>query len=902
MADDNLDEQPESWQNVGKQVAAGAFEGLTADTFADIFANGGAKAAVAFLKFLQANLKSVAELGGKALAEIEDPILPIFGSFVAPIVSSMFGTEASPESFSSRGARGGRSEASAQLVDAFMSAIAGDSEGEIGPGDEGAKRIAGAGVHAALEGWFNAWILEMLGDCVPWHWLKFHDMAELPEEIIRSLGVGRLVRRAIAPLVDATASTPMRWQANQRYRPNLLSEGEIIRAFLRGDYSGSDAAEELSRLGYSDRRQELMIKTATKRLSLDDVMLLVREGTLDRAYALQNLRDEGYDDSTADYAVTAAEARRYRSIVDDSLAALTSAYIARDLTDAEFATFLPGIVADGDERTLIETSARARRDVRRKHLSSSEVVDCIKRGILPQAFYRDWLAREGYTDEEATALELRLIAELDDKAQLDAERERIAQEKAAARAAADAARAARLAAVDAERAARRLGSMSDLTRAVVRGLIPIDRLQRVLALDYDPDTVRILSDLALDDRTKYAAQQQAAADARKRAASRSIDVGGIEAAVMENVLSLADFRARLDQLRFTPADADLLTATLAARKKDADAAAALRADAAARAKTRSIDLGRAETLVIRGHGTLAQYDALLVTLGYDDASRAAMVDLLRLRVDDYQKAQQLRARDTGTRDASGLTIDDVRRGVVLGLRPIADYDARLVRAGYSADAVALLVATTQADADAATIARKRRGDVPPGRGADALPIAVLARAVRFGFVDPGVYQARLAAVGYSGDEIAIEMDLLTVEIATTRAQQQRREQLIQQQTDRGLTLQQLAAAVRAGEASIDDYRGRAAALGYTPADVDLLVAVLADEVTARADAEARRVTIDGELAARQLSLGELEKAVGANLRTLEQYRQQLVNWGYSDADAQVLASLLGAKLAAKGGA
>jgi hypothetical protein len=818
------------------------------------------------------------------------------GFLMALLVRNTFDVDASASDFAHLGASGGKKAIARAVAAKMVEGLTGGST-SVEPSEQPAANYLSVVFGQIFEAWTIGELVEIASAIFPGI-EKVEHLADLADKMINALGISDSSSRVLRPYIDNLVVEPLRRHIAKTYRPNLLSEAEIVRAFLRGDYTGGEAAEELAQIGYSERRQDMLIKSAARRLSLDDVMTLVREGTLDRDYAEQNLRDEGFDQETAHLLVIAADTKRYRSLADDSLAAVVSAYVNRDLNDAELSSFLPAIIPDDVERGVHETTARTRRDLNVKHLSHGEVVDCVKKLILPVSAYRDWLAREGYRDEDATALEVRLAMEIDAEARADAERARINQEKKTAADKSAAEKADRLAQLEVERARRRRGSIADLTRAFVRGLIPLARLQEVFTAEYDADTVTTLSDLAVAQRADFVRQQQAADDARRRAAHRNIDVGAIEAAVLENVLTLQEFRARLGQLQFDPADADLLAATLAARKRDLDDARAKRAQAEDAAKHKSIDLGRAEELVIRGHGTLEQYDALLASLGFDAAARAAMVDLLRARAGDYAKAQKARADADAKLHAKDVTADDVHRAVVLGTRTIDDYQAYLVKHEFTADAIALLVANANQDAAEADAARKRRRDADARRVEPALALDRVARAVQLGVVTPAAYKARLQRAGYSADDVAIDMDLLVAEIADAKRRRDRAAGLTSQGGDRGLSLGQLAAAVKIGAAALEDYRARAAALNYAPADVDLLVAVLQDELEHQADAEARRTTISGELAARQLSLAELEDAVKKNLRSLEQYRQQLVTWGYGLDDAQILAALLDTKTAA----
>jgi hypothetical protein len=198
----------------------------------------------------------------------------------------------------------------------------------------------------------------------------------------------------------------------------------------------------------------------------------------------------------------------------------------------------------------------------------------------------------------------------------------------------------------------------------------------------------------------------------------------------------------------------------------------------------------------------------------------------------------------------------------------------------------------------AEAARREREAADAASGVVALPLSRVARAARLGLISPATYAARLARDGYTPDDIAIDMELLLVEIADERAAQARREALAATVDEpRALTLQQIERGVKAGTQSINDYRFALAAL-YGPDDVELLARTLQAELDTLNDARARRVTIEGELAARILSIGDLEAGVKAGALTFEQYRDQLLRWGYGLDDAELLTALLVEKLTA----
>jgi hypothetical protein len=155
-----------------------------------------------------------------------------------------------------------------------------------------------------------------------------------------------------------------------------------------------------------------------------------------------------------------------------------------------------------------------------------------------------------------------------------------------------------------------------------------------------------------------------------------------------------------------------------------------------------------------------------------------------------------------------------------------------------------------------------------------------------------VYQQRLAAAGYSADDVSLELELLTTEIADVQAARQQREQAPAPAAPAGLSLEQMARAVRRGLKSLEDFRARAFELGLSPDAVTTQVRVLGDELKETELAKQRRTAIGSELEAKAISLSELEQRVLAGALTLDAFVQTLVAAGLSIEDASLLGSLL----------
>jgi len=893
LPDDNI----ASWEQVGDAVAAGVAKHVDVDAIADTVANALIKALHTTLKKSTELLIPIARTGGEALHAAEEPILPLFAAFVAPIVAGMFGSEVSETAFESRANSGDRSAASAELVDAFMAAIAGDAGADLEPGDEGAKRIAGAAVTAALEGWFNGWILEMLGECVPIEWLHFKDMTELSEEIIRALGVGRLVRRAISPLVDVTCATPMKWSVNQSFRPTMLGAGTIARQVARGRITVDDARAELAKDGYSDERIDALLNEAARFHSNADIAFMVRAGQWPRGFAQQLLQDAGWLPDVADTELTIAQLQDIHAFELQMANAAITAYADGRIDAGTLDTYTHGTTIGSQEGAQLRELAEARRALRLQPLTSSEARAAAKARILAVADYREALRREGRTEDAILVLELLLRKEMDEKQALEDARAEALAERAAEKAAKDAAAAAKRAEIAAAIALKRRGSLSELEHAVVIGLIPIARLEEVLNAQFDADTVAIYVGDVEQQRAAYVAQQQQRDDAAKRADAKGLNVGQLEQAVYAGVLTVDQFRARAKAYNLDDADADLLAATVAVKLADLVAARQRQAAAAAAAKAKGIDLGRFEQLVERGLRTMAAYDAQLAALGFDDAARAGMRELLQSKIDERAAAAALREQQQQQNATRSLSLEQFRKAVVAGTKTLDQFQTYLVQQKYTTDAQAVLVDELRADVDAAAAAQQRRAEADAASGRAGLSVSTAARAARLGIISPDAYRSALEAAGYGDDDIGLELDLLVAEMATTKAGQKLEAGTPTPTSAHGLTLAQIAAAVKAGAATRADYQSAAAAAGLDDDAIATLLAQLDDELAAVADAKGRRQQLVPALLQQGVDLADLETQVRAGALTVAAFEDRLTTLGYPAADAQLVGSLLEVEIA-----
>jgi hypothetical protein len=831
--------------------------------------------------------------------DTEESLMPFIGAMVAPIIGGLFHAGGAGGDFSRRMAAGDGDGVAKAIVSGFLAAVAGNQAGPIEPGVEGSTRIATAAVAATLESELNALIPEIASHFLPFDLGHLSDLLELPESVIRTLSVPRLVRRALSPLVDATCATPAKWHYAKLYRQALLGPGEVARQVARGRWQIEQAKEELARAGYSDERIEALLNAAAKFHTPPDLWRLVRAQQWDEGSALQHLQDAGYEADVARVELLLEKLKAIESFDREMAGAAVTAFADGRIDEGALGGFCSGATISAQEKAQLVELAHARRICNTKSLSPTDAAAAVEAGILSFVDYRRALERDGFDDDAVTVKELLLRHKIDAQKDVETHKAELAAEKLAEKTAREAAALAKKAEHDQAVAAQRRGRTGDLEDAAIRGLVPIARVAELYARDFDDETTGILIARLEARRQDYLAQQAARDAAVQKAATRGADVGQLEAAVAAGVLTLDEFRTRLAQLKFSGADADLIASTLRATIAQRAAAARLHDEAAAAAKVKHVDLGTIELLVRRGHRSLADFDRTLRDLGFDDAARAALGERLSIEIADDAKAAKTRADAEAKLQIKGLSLEQFRRAVILGVRPIAAFETFLVQQHFTAEAVTILVGELQADVAEAVAARQRRADAAAHASAQDAPLSDVARAARLGLVDVGAYVDRLRRDGYTAEAIALEQDLLVAEIADVQAARRTREAAEAKAHDRGLSLAQLERAVKAHDASIAEYVGAARASGLSDEDSKLLGRVLEDELAAAAAAAARKKALAEQQPTRELARGDVAKGVIDGITTLDDYAAWLTGHGYAPDDVDLLVAELEVQLEAK---
>lgn len=892
MAEPTPSERPEDWGEVGQQM----FEAvLTAflESGAEKWFIANAGQLIGDILAVAFTLTAPIGIGfAKGMADAEDLVAPAFSEAAAVAVNDIFGTNIASNTFDR--ARGGaaRKPASDALANGLLDQMRG-TRGALEPSEEPAKKYLGAMTQIALEDWFKGWFFEVLSSLVPQFDIgKIESYGALGDKVAEVLGLGRISRRVLAPLVDAAIVTPMQWSTNKSYRPNLLSTALAVRQFHRGKWTREQLDEELARQGWSPDRIDALVFDASQKFSDAQIKALRAGNVIDDSEAIAKLRLNGWSDEDAAANVAAWRVDRVYAYADRELSALASAFIDRDLSPSAFSAAVGFLLPEATLASSFKSYAEHARAYNVKHLSHAEMKECVTRGILNRSDYRRWLDREGYPPDEAAALELLLVTEVSDQRELEKKRAETDAERAADKQKAADEKARKQAEIEA-RNARTFPSLSDIERAVVRGLLDVSAYeQRLIDLKYAESDRAFLVALVDQQREDYLDAQQRKHDAEAAQPEKAIGLADLERAVITGRASLDDYRRRLESDSYPAADVALMVTLLGDRVQDARTAAEKRRAAAAELGKRGLSLSQVEKAVRQRLATLDQYRGFLLAQGFTQEDAALLTASLQQDIADADAAAAKRDVVNSDAQARGVSLATLERAVKLGVRTRDDYAQKLIDLGVPVDDQVTLLGLLDAELANANAARAKREQPPPAPEPPGLSRADLESAVRAGLASIDTYRAFLLDAGYADADADTLANLLLLELQDAAAARTRRDQLDSQNPARALARSDVERAVKAGIRTIDDYRAQLDLLGYAPDDRELLVALLQKELDAKKTAQQRRAALLEVLAAAGVDLDAMDAAVLEGTATMDDYVGTLVAAGVKPVDVALLVQLL----------
>ncbi len=327
-----------------------------------------------------------------------------FSDLVAALLGDLLGVDVDGEkvfqSFQQRGRVPAMEEVGKSLLDLLTNEFA--PAGTLSPeqGEAAAKAFLGFVLSFSVrEG--NT---DMLVDFLPIEARFAEGFKGYAEAMARNLGLGRLTRLALKPLVQTLLVNPHQEALNLKYRPKDLSEKDAVRGQLTGRVSTDELRGTLARLGYSEEKIGVVIEQFYEHLSQEQLRLLKLFGQLDEHdYRLWLLR-AGFSEEAIDNIEKAEELKEKRAVSLQLANSLRGDVLEGSLTTDEYADSLGRLALTDAERQgftsiLGELLSRPRRT-----LTLGQMRQAFLDATIDVSEFEAYLERVGYRESDRQIL------------------------------------------------------------------------------------------------------------------------------------------------------------------------------------------------------------------------------------------------------------------------------------------------------------------------------------------------------------------------------------------------------------------------------------------------------------------------------------------------------------------
>lgn len=364
----------------------------------------------AFVTYIFSGIFRVAaELAALYLGSIENVRSvnqDLLNDVLAGAISDVLGIEVSASDIPAKGTRVSQSQIATsvggKVVSAITSLMGGTPASAPGPGQKAAEGFMGFGLNFAV----NEGLLSLIGEIESLGFIK--GFAEIPQSIRGAMGVSRLMRVALQPLLHALVTVPYTREMNSQYRPHQLSANEYLTAWLSARIPEQDARTQLGQLGFADDLVTEMFNQRKHKLKVHEIDALQRWGDITQDQALQMLRDDGIPVDVGTQLLRTLDLQRADHAEQAYAAEVLGLAKQRFIDPVTYSTLIQRLHFSPAEQQGWLNRLGVYLDSETKRLNLGEMLFLLEHNLLTTDQLDAWAAAEGYNQDTAAMLDLYL--------------------------------------------------------------------------------------------------------------------------------------------------------------------------------------------------------------------------------------------------------------------------------------------------------------------------------------------------------------------------------------------------------------------------------------------------------------------------------------------------------------
>ncbi len=334
-----------------------------------------------------------------------------FYTLTASVMSDLLGVEVSQDVMKQAFIKGGQTAGMQAVGAAFLKQLAGEFGSTLDFVEDKRLKPAQTFIGFLLSFAVRIGNLTFITGMFPaQEFIHPDDIREYGEQMAANLGLGRLARRALGPFIDDLVGKPMQDALRSQLRPTDLNVNEAILSFNRGLVDEVTFRKNMANLGYSDGLIDVLVSHYLGRLNPDEILSLLRWGTLSRDDAVGELEDLGYLEETASDLISSHDFQRADTAISDYLSTLREQLRVRHIDIDTFNKLvgdlpLPDIVKKWQRNLgaqIAETPS--------KRFSLTEMQRYYAEGFIDLEDFTTWAAADGYDETSTRILTLDLLS------------------------------------------------------------------------------------------------------------------------------------------------------------------------------------------------------------------------------------------------------------------------------------------------------------------------------------------------------------------------------------------------------------------------------------------------------------------------------------------------------------
>jgi len=281
--------------------------------------------------------------------------------------------------------------------------------GAIAPSTAPAATFTGLAVNFGIA----SAIMGVIGGLLPE--VHMDELRELGEEVAQNIGLGRLVRRALTPLVQILVAKPMEWYLNTQYTPTQFTLSELVNPYAQTALDTKQIFTAMNLLGYSNDKIQAVIEMHRKRLTPADIYLLSNYSSAWDSQAVGYIEKLNYPPELAPTVLLVEELKAERSWTDKLIAELETAVKEGSVTIDEFETVVRGLPYSKAIQDIIIGTVQYKVNTikpRIAHLSYAQLKTAFDQGFITMSEAVARWTKEGFDQEDIDVLEFLLLFDL----------------------------------------------------------------------------------------------------------------------------------------------------------------------------------------------------------------------------------------------------------------------------------------------------------------------------------------------------------------------------------------------------------------------------------------------------------------------------------------------------------